>query len=504
MNQSSNIKNNENKIMKYVIVGGGTAGWMAASILSRSLNNSGCEIELIESPYTPTIGVGEATIPSIMDVLHFLKIPAKDFIAKTNATFKLGIKFVDWHTKGEHYWHQFGLIGSKIDGKEFYQHWLKHNFNGGKLDLTDFSPSIALAKQNKFFIPDPKHPTNLSGSTYALHFDAGLVAEYLREYCKAKNVKVIKAHVNKVNLTEDGRISDLSLDEGENIAGDFFIDCSGQKGLLIKDALRVGFENWQHYMPVNKAVAMQTEKMDNLPPYTESIAHQHGWRWQIPLHNRTGNGYVYCSDYCSDEEAIELLKKNVIGKPITEPKIIEFTTGKREKIWYKNCLAVGLSSGFLEPLESTSIYLIMKVMLNFVQSIPDKNLHQGTITEFNRLMDIEYKCIRDFIVLHYCTSNRKDSDFWNMWQNLPIPKSLETKLDLFKEHGRLYNNKLDLFSEYSWYAVLEGMKVRPKSYDPLIDSSVFSTIEKALAESLKMLDGNASKVLSHNEFLKRL
>jgi len=500
----------DNKPIKsYVIVGGGTAGWISAAVLSRALPNLNCSITLIESPNIPTIGVGEATIPSIIDLLEYLQIPLKDFLIKTNATFKLAIKFEDWYEKGHSYWHPFGTVGGKIDGKTFYQHWLKHHFNGGKYDLTDFSPAIALAKQNKFYIPEPKNPSNLSGTSYALHFDAGLVAKYLEAYCKNKNIILIKANVDNVHLARDGRIDGVVLDTQEKntnniIKGDFFIDCSGQRALLINKALRVGLKNWQHFLPVDKAVAMQTEKMGSLPPYTVSTAHEHGWRWQIPLQNRTGNGYVYCSDYCSDDEAISLLQNNVQGKAITEPKIINFTTGKREKVWYKNCLAVGLSAGFLEPLESTSIYLIMKSMLNFVQSIPDKNLHEETINEYNRLMDIEYDCIRDFIVLHYCTSNRTDSNFWKMWQNLPIPDSLQTKLALFKEHGRLVNNKLDLFSEYSWYAVLEGMKVRPKAYDPIIDASVFEKIESALHDSVNLLNTNAGKVLSHNDFIKRL
>lgn len=496
-------------IKSYVIVGGGTAGWISAAVLSRALPNLNCSITLIESPNIPTIGVGEATIPSIIDLLEYLQIPLKDFLIKTNATFKLAIKFEDWYEKGQSYWHPFGTVGGKIDGKAFYQHWLKHHFNGGKYDLTDFSPAIALAKQNKFYIPEPKNPSNLSGTSYALHFDAGLVAKYLEAYCKNKNVTLIKANVDKVNLAQDGRIDSVVLNTlakntKTTIKGDFFIDCSGQRALLINKALRVGLKNWQHFLPVDKAVAMQTEKMEILPPFTVSKAHEHGWRWQIPLQNRTGNGYVYCSDYCSDDEALSLLQNNVKGKAITEPKIINFTTGKRERVWYKNCLAVGLSAGFLEPLESTSIYLIMKSMLNFVQSIPDKNLHEETINEYNRLMDIEYDCIRDFIVLHYCTTKRTDSDFWKMWQHLPIPDSLQTKLALFKEHGRLVNNKLDLFSEYSWYAVLEGMKVRPKAYDPIIDASVFKKIESALHDSANLLNTNASKVLSHNDFIKRL
>lgn len=500
MQKSENINN-------YVIVGGGTAGWISAAILAKTLqckeHKTSHTITVVESPNIPTIGVGEATIPSIIDMLALLEIPLKDFILKTNATFKLGIKFVDWQEKQHQYWHQFGNIGNKVDAQPFYQHWLKHQFLNPTFEFTDFSPAIALAKQNKFFIPDPKHPTNLSKSTYALHFDAGLVAKYLSEYCLAKNVVLIREHVKSTELDLKGNISQLILENEDVIQGEFFIDCTGQKALLIEKALRVGYESWQHYLPVDKAVAVQSEKAKPLPPYTESIAHEHGWRWLIPLQNRTGNGYVYASDYCSDDEAIGLLTKHV-PNIITEPKVIAFTTGKRHKVWHKNCLAVGLSSGFLEPLESTGIYLIMKTILNFVQSLPNKNMSEPTINEFNRLIDNEYHNIRDFIVLHYCASKRVDSNFWRMWKNLAVPESLQIKLDLFKCQGRLYENHYDLFSSESWYAVLEGMGVRPENYDPIIDKSIFSKVEQAFKDSSSALKVNASKTLDHETFINRL
>lgn len=493
----------EQQIKTFVIVGGGTAGWISASILSRALAHLPCNIRLIESPYVPTIGVGEATIPSIVDMLEYLNIPVADFVMKTNASFKLGIKFCDWHTQGKHYWHPFGYVGSKIDGRPFYQHWLKHKMNGGQTEFTDFAPAIALSKQDRFFIPDPKNPTNLSSSTYALHFDATLVAEYLTAYCKNKKIQHTQGHVQQVELNKEGQISHLILENGEQVDGDFFIDCSGQQSLLMGKAMRIGYENWQHYLPVNKAMAAQSEVLSPLPSHTTSTAHEHGWRWQIPLQNRTGNGYVYCDQYCTDTQAQDLLTKNV-GDFITEPRVISFTTGKRNKMWHKNCLAVGLSSGFLEPLESTSIYLIMKAMLNFVQTLPSKKLHQAPIDEFNRKMDHEYNCIRDFIVLHYCETKRTDSAFWQMWQNLAIPDSLQTKLELFRSQGQLYHDTDDLFASDSWYSVYEGMGVRPMGYDPIIDASDFAKIENALVSSKIALDQNAAKALDHMEYLKRI
>ncbi len=504
INTASDKQTNHGAIQTYVVLGGGTAGWISAAILIRSLVNTNVNIHVVESPHAPTVGVGEATIPSIMDMLQYLNIPAQDFINKTNATFKLAIKFTDWYAKGTHYWHPFGYIGNEIDGKPFYQHWLKYQQQGGALSFTDFSPAIALAKQNKFFIPDPKQPTNLSSSSYALHFDAALVAKYLQQYCETRGVKIHKAHVKDVKRDNTGNISQLVFNDDKTLSGDFFIDCSGQQGLLIGKTLRVGYENWQQYLPVDSAAVVQTENSGALPPYTESIAHAHGWRWRIPLQNRTGNGYVYCSDFCDDNAAMRLLESNVLGEKLTDTRCLKFTTGMRDKCWEKNCLAVGLSSGFLEPLESTSIYLIMRAMLNFVQSIPTKEPSPFTVSEYNRLMRHEYHCIRDFIVLHYCATTRKDTPFWQMWQNLSIPDSLQTKIALFKEYGRLYQDKSDLFSQDSWYAVLEGMGVRPKAYDPVVDASVAEKIHSALPSAAEALIDSAGKALGHEEYLKRI
>lgn len=497
------IKTKNDPINSFIVVGGGTAGWISAAILARSLTNSNSSITVVESPNIPTVGVGEATIPSIVDLLEYLRIPLKEFILATNATFKLGIKFIDWQQKGHHYWHPFGFVGNKIDGKPFYQHWLKHQFNNPQFDFTDFSPAIALAKKSKFYIPDPKVKNNLSNSTYALHFDASLVAKYLAEYCKGMGVTLLQQHIQSTTLDKQGKIESLHLDNKTSISGDFFIDCSGQQALLIHKALRVGYDNWQHFLPVDRAITAQSTIEETIPPYTQATAHEHGWRWKIPLQNRTGNGYVFCSDYCSDDDALNLLKQNSTDF-ITEPRFISFTTGKRDKIWHKNCLAVGLSSGFLEPLESTSIYLIMKTMLNFVECLPNKQCERPTIDEFNRLIDDEYHAIRDFIVLHYCTTKRKDSAFWQMWQHINIPDTLKTKIDLFKCQGRLYENKYDLFSADSWYSVLEGMGVRPRSYDPLIDASNYNKINQAFTLSVTELTNSVSKTLTHNEYINRL
>ncbi|KMT63679.1 tryptophan halogenase family protein [Catenovulum maritimum] len=497
---------NPDHINSYVILGGGTAGWMSAAILARALEHTDAQITVIESPHVPSVGVGEATIPSIIDLLNYLNISQIDFVSQTDATFKLAIRFVDWLKQGTEYWHPFGKIGSQIDGIPFYQHWLKQQKIDPSFEFTDFSPAVALSKQNKFFIPDPKNPTNLSSTSHALHFDASKVAQYLQKYCLNKNVNIITDHLVETDLSIEGNIKTLHLESGRQLDADFFIDCSGQKALLIGKALRVGYDSWQDFLPVDSAVAMQTEKLDIIPPYTLSTAAEHGWRWQIPLQNRTGNGYVYASDYCNNEEAIESLIKHACtnSKAITDPKVIKFVTGKRKKMWHRNCLSVGLSTGFLEPLESTSIYLIMRAMLNFVQVLPSKSICEPSIKEYNRLIDDEYNSIRDFIVLHYCVTQRKDTKFWRMWQNLSIPDSLSEKLALFKSHGRLYKNPSDLFSQDSWYAVLEGMKVRPTSYDPLVDRSNFNLIKQSFIQTKQALWFNASETLNHEDYLKRI
>lgn len=493
-------------IQEYVIVGAGTAGWITAAILAHSLKHlKNVKITLVESPDIPTIGVGEATIPSMIDLLNYLKIPLADFIKQTDASFKLAIRFDDWLQQGHSYWHPFGKIGNAIDNLPFYQHWLKHHKQSAQYQFSDFSPSVALAENGKFYAPRPGEKSNLSASSYALHFNAGKVAQYLKTYSLQAGVQHIQANVTDTQLDTNGAIKHLLLDNKQKLAADFFFDCSGQKALLIEKSLRVGYQNWQKYLPVNRALAVQTQAKDKIAPYTIAQADKAGWQWQIPLQSRIGNGYVYCDDFIDQTSATQALLNRVGEKNcITEPKLIRFNTGKRDRMWHKNCIAIGLSGGFLEPLESTSIYLIMRAALNFVQALPDKNLHQASIDEYNRLMDNEYLNIRDFIVLHYCTSKRTDSDFWQMWQHLAIPNSLSQKLALFKSHGRLMDNPRDLFASDSWYAVLAGMQVMPKAQDPLIERSDFTLIEKAMHDSYKALQHNASQQREHHHYLNQL
>ncbi len=493
-----------NSINNIVIVGGGTAGWITAACLARLLEQTDSKITLVESPEVDTVGVGEATIPPLVEFIRFLCINETDFIKQTQATFKLAIKFNDWANIGKHYWHQFGSVGADIDGKAFYQHWLKSRMQGNPHDYTDYSPAIAMAKENKFYIPDPKQQGILNGASYAWHFDAKLVAKYLHNFATNLNVKRIEGHVECVDKHENGFIKNVTLTDGQQVEGDFFIDCTGQKALLIGEAMGVAFENWQQYLPMNRAVALQTENCAEPAPYTESTAHEFGWQWRIPLQHRTGNGLVFCDSYASDEQALELLSKNISGKQLTEPKFLPFVTGKRAKLWQGNCLAIGLSSGFMEPLESTSIHLIMKAVVKFAEMLPDKFCHQATINEYNRVMDLEYYSIRDFIILHYCTTSRTDSEFWRWCQSMTLPDSLTEKIALFKNQGRLYQNEFDLFTAPSWYAVLAGMGIQPQNYDRLIDISDNQQVRSIMENGLASLNKTVQMLPSHQQFITNI
>lgn len=493
-----------NRIRRVVIVGGGTAGWVTAACLVRVLQRTDCEVVLIESEEIGTIGVGEATIPSFVDFIQFLGIPEDEFVRQTKATFKLGIQFRNWRFVGHEYWHQFGTVGVDIDAKPFFQHWSKARLRGDAGEFTDYSPSIAMAKAERFFIPPAGSHTSISGSVYAWHFDAGLVAKMLSNYSIDRGVRRINATVNKVEQNADGQLSQLLLADGREVTGDLFVDCTGQRAVLLGDALGVPYVDWSRFLPVDRAIAVPTENEGPLHPYTQSIAHANGWRWRIPLQHRTGNGYVYCSNTLDDSAAEEQLMQQVAGASLQDLRLIRFRTGKRHVFWKRNCVAIGLSAGFLEPLESTSIYLIMRAALNLVQMWPNTNFDRPTIDEFNRLMDIEYKCIRDFILLHYCESERDDSEFWRHFQSVSKPKSLQQNIRSFESQGRLLRNDLDLFSHDSWIAVLQGMGVQPGDYDHTVDATDDEKAVAVLRNYRTLLDQSVQHLPSHQAYIDKV
>ncbi|WP_339616530.1 tryptophan halogenase family protein [uncultured Gilvimarinus sp.] len=497
------MRNPHNPVQTYVILGGGSAGWMAAALLGRILKPTGARVILVESPHVSTVGVGEATVPSFVDFIDILGIDKKDFIAKTQATFKLGIKFTGWNGPDHHYWHPFGNVGAKIDAQPFFQQWLRCWYEGNKTTFTDYAPSAAMAQGNKFYIPDPNKPNNLTRMGYALHFDAVLVAEYLADYARRYKVEHIVSHVAQVHRTADGSIKALQLEDGSQVEGECFIDCSGQRALLLGETLGVGYQDWSDYLPVNAAAVVPSEVAEDFPPYTEAIAELSGWRWRIPLQNRTGNGYVFCDRYCTEQQAKEQLLAGVKEPVLSEPRVLRFITGKRKTMWEKNCVAIGLASGFLEPLESTSIYLVMRALLNFIKLLPSRDFSEPTRREFNRLMDIEYHSLRDFLVMHYSTATRRDSDFWRSWAGRAIPNSLQLKLDLYRCQGRLVHNDLDLFAADSWYAVLSGMGVLPADYDPVVQASNQQRVAQLLIGVESSLQHSVGQLLSHRAYLQQ-
>jgi tryptophan halogenase len=495
----------QNSLKSLCIVGGGTAGWMAATLLSTALRGSNIKITVIESPDIETIGVGESTVPSIMDFIQASQIDLKEFIQATSASFKLGIRFDDWRTSeaGESYFHPFGKVGKDINGFDFYQAWLKSLANGQKTRWVDYSANAIMAEHQRFMLP-PHQPQNwvLSSYAHALHLDAVLVARYLRDLCHKRGVTRIEATVKKVNLNNKSFVSSLELDSGATITNDFFIDCTGFTGLLIEKALKVGFEDWSHYLPCNRAVTVQTEQVTNPVPYTIATAQEAGWSWKIPLQHRTGNGYVFSSQFCSDEKAMDTLVNSVQGKMLTQPKIIPFITGKRKKIWHNNCLALGLSSGFLEPLESTAIHLVYKTLVHFIKHFPDSDFDADDEKIFNQKINADYEEIRDFIILHYCTSARDDSAFWQWCQTMPVPISLSEKIRLFKNRGQIEHTPGQFFTSDSWYSILEGMKIRPQKYHPLVDGFHRQNLANTLSENIKDIRTTVLKMPDHYNYIQ--
>lgn len=490
-------------INKFVIVGGGTAGWLAAATLGNIFKNCPVEVELVESDEIGIIGVGEATIPPLLDTLAGLGIDQVDFIKNTQASFKLGIEFEDWHTKGQSYFHPFGTLGASIDGHEFFQCWLKTQTHGDNTPLMAHSPETQLANNNKFFLPFEAMNTPLAHTKYALHLDATLVGKYLKNFATNIGVKQTIGHVKDITLDNTGNIQHIVLSDERVISGDFFIDCTGFKGLLIEEALSAGYDDWSHYLPCNRAVAVQTENVGETTPYTNAKAQDGGWTWRIPLQHRTGNGYVFCSKYVTDEQAIETLLNHVQGEVLTEPRVIPFTTGIRRKSWHKNCLALGLAQGFLEPLESTAIHLVSKTLALFVRMFPDRQCSATLRDEFNLRVRADYEEIRDFLVLHYCTTEREDTPFWRWCKNMDIPETLARKVAFYRASGSLIPGVEELFQPTSWYAVLTGMQVMPEYYNSTTDALDYQRLQASLDSGHQAISHHVQKQPSHNEFLAK-
>ncbi|MBB5212668.1 tryptophan halogenase family protein [Microbulbifer hydrolyticus] len=485
----------DKRIRKVVIAGGGTAGWMTAAALSKLLGKN-LDIKLVESEAIGTVGVGEATIPTLHLFHQLLGIDERELMAATNATFKLGIAFENWKDVGEEYIHSFGAAGKDCWACNFSHFWVKGLQQGIDFPIGDYTKEHLGARLGRFAV-SPR-----SERTHAYHFDAALYAKFLRGLAEKHGATRIEGKIDKVQLDRDsGYIRALQLDSGEVLEGDLFIDCTGFRGLLIDGALHTGFDDWGHWLPCDRAIAVQTGKGENPVPYTRSIARESGWQWRIPLQTRTGNGLVYCSHYMDEEQARQQLLDNVEGEPLNEPRVIPFRTGTRRQHWNKNCVAIGLSSGFIEPLESTSIHLIQRSIVRLMTLFPAQGFVQADVDEFNRLIREETENVRDFVVLHYKLTDRQDTEFWRYCRGMDIPDSLSHRMEMFEQGGRVYQNGTELFGESSWLQVLLGQGLMPQSYHPIVDMMSDEELARFLSGIRSQVRATVDSWPHHMEFI---
>lgn len=494
--------NNPDALRKVCIVGGGTAGWIAAALMAQHFKGKLFEIELVESEEIGTIGVGESTVPPFLELLAKLDINEQEFIKSVQASFKLGILFKDWHTKGQDYIHPFGDIGQHVELSEFYQCWLKAEMNGQAAPLQDYAPASVMLREDKFMLPFKVRNTPIGGASYAVHFDAKYVAQYLRRFAEERGVKRTEGIVTDVALDDRGFVSTVTLKDGREIGADFFIDCSGFRALLIGKTLGTRFIDWSNYLFCDRAIAAQTLNVNPPHPYTLAHAQDAGWRWRIPLQHRAGNGHVFCSEFMSDDEATRILLDQVEGEVVAGPMVVPFKTGVREQIWNKNVLALGLAGGFIEPLESTAIHLIYRGMDFFFRFLPDRNCDPELAAEYNRRMIGDYTEIRDFIVLHYCTTARDDTPFWRKCRDMEWPDSLKERVELFRTNGSLREGLDELFRSVSWFSVLEGMGLRPRTYHPLVDRIDEGTLYPRMEMAREQLAAVVRQLPTHGAFIE--
>jgi len=492
------------RLRNIVIVGGGSAGWMAAAALARAFPS--LDIRLVESEEIGIVGVGEATVPHLRAYNETLQIDEVDFVRAVRGTFKLGIQFVDWGSIGSKYVHGFGTIGHDYRGLPFHQYWTRLHLAGKARDIGEYSLNTAAAEAGRFMsgATDVPRESPLSQVAYAYHFDAGLYAQYLRRYAEARGVRRIEGEIVEVTLrSTDGFIESVRLKSGARISGELFIDCSGFRGLLIEQALQTGYDDWTDWLPCDRAVAVPSEKSAPATPYTRSTARTAGWQWRIPLQHRTGNGYVYSSRYLGDDEATTTLLANLDGRPLAEPRLLRFTTGRRRRMWNRNCVALGLASGFLEPLESTSIYLVQSGIARLIQMFPDRHMNPVLQQRFNAEAAFEIERIRDFLILHYHATQRRDSEFWRYCGTMSIPEPLEQVIRLFRDSGRFYRNAEEMFALTSWVQVMVGQHIVPSAYHPLVDQVPDAELAK-LGESVRNVVASCVAVMpSHEQFIAR-
>ena len=487
----------QKKIRKYVIAGGGTAGWMAAAMLSKTMGKE-ISITLVESDALGTIGVGEATIPPILRFNQLLGINEAEFMRETMATFKLGIQFENWKTGDDAYLHAFGNLGKSHWSCGFHNFWLAGKQRGMGGDFGEYCLETQASRLSRFAqLPD-------NGLHYAYHLDATRYAAYLRRLAEENGVVRQEGKISDVVLdAQTGNIASLKLETGDNVEGDFFLDCTGFRALLMGRALHVGYDDWAHHLPCDSAIAVQTKSVGPPVPYTRAIAHDAGWQWRIPLQHRTGNGLVYCERHLDKDMAVERLLSNIEGETLTDPLFIRFQTGSRRKQWHKNCVALGLASGFMEPLESTSIHLIQKSVMRLIRLLPSSHLIDADIREFNDQTLEDMLAIRDFLILHYKLTERRDSDFWRYCADMEIPDTLQQKIDLFRESGRVFRKNDELFAENSWIQVMLGQGLIPKTYHPLADKMTDEELTYFLDQIKADFARHAARLPRHEDFVRQ-
>jgi tryptophan halogenase len=497
------VNDTGHEIGKVVIVGGGTAGWMAAASLSRYLNNGRRSFTLIESDAIATVGVGEATIPPIISYNQMLEINENEFLKATQGTFKLGIEFVNWGRIGDRYIHPFGVFGHDLHGIPFHQLYLREHGLRDPGSISNYCMSAVAMQDRKFGRPVRDKNTPLAQLHYAFHFDAALYARFLRGISEKQGVVRREGKIVSVARDgESGNITSIQLENGATVEGDFFIDCSGFRGLLIEEALGAGYDDWSHWLPVNRAIPVPTRNVGTPDPFTRATAHTAGWQWRIPLQHRTGNGHVYCSEYISDDEAEAILRTNVEGEILADTRVIRFTTGARRKTWSHNVVALGLSSGFIEPLESTSIHLVQNGIARLLGLFPDREISPLERDTYNRGMSEMYRDVRDFIILHYKATQRDDTPFWRYVGNMDIPDTLKEKIELWNLHGRIFREGAELFGSVSWIAVMLGQNLWPQRLDPIADTLDENRVAEAMKKMREDYRSASARLPTQEEFLK--
>jgi tryptophan halogenase len=500
MNEPQSVSHQQ--IQNVLIVGGGTAGWMTAAALSHFLDPKTCKIKLVESEDIGTVGVGEATLPHLRFFNQKLGIDEREFMRETQSTYKLGIEFVNWGERGHRYMHAFGEYGQDCQNMPFHHAWLRGQKHNMASSLSDYSLAVNAAQQNKFQFPSADPSSVLSKYSYAYHVDAALYAKYLRKRCESNGVERVEGRVAEVNQNKDsGFIESVVLEDGRMLEGDLFIDCSGFRGLLIEQTLKSGYQDWSHWLPCNSAQAVPCERVEPLIPYSRATAQEAGWQWRIPLQHRTGNGYVYCNEFITDQQATDTLINNLDASASRAPIQLRFTTGKRNRFWDKNCIAVGLSCGFLEPLESTSIFLIQEAITQLIELFPDKRCDQALANEFNRLMDGEFEHIRDFLIAHYHVTERDDTPFWQYVRNMNIPDSLQHKLDIYKRQGHVIHYASGEFGDPSWLAVLHGQGLSPEHFHPSVSTVSAEQLQLFLKQQHSMVTQGVEQMQMNQEML---